>query len=122
MDIFDKSPSLSVSKSVSFLSEIKSKEDQVTDYQHVSDIEISQALEELDNVNAYLYSIEALMERIFETRVSKNVELKFKEIATLIKLIVSPNEFNPVPIMYLSLYLLRDKWFNKLIFSEMGIN
>ena len=33
------------------------------------------------NVNAYLYAIEALMERIFDTRVTKNVELKFKAIS-----------------------------------------
>ena len=48
---------------------------------HISDIEITQALEELENVNAYLYSIEALMERIFDIKVSKNVEVKFKEIS-----------------------------------------
>ena len=46
-----------------------------------SDLEITNALDELENVNAYLYSIEALMERIFDTKVSKNIELKFKEIA-----------------------------------------
>ena len=48
---------------------------------HISDIEIKDALDELDNVNAYLHSIEALMERIFDIKVSENVELKFKEIA-----------------------------------------
>ena len=48
---------------------------------HVSSTEIKEALEELENVHAYLYSIEALMERIFETNVSKNIESKFKEIA-----------------------------------------
>ena len=36
-------------------------------------------LEELENVNAYLYSIEALMERIIDIKVSDNVEAKFKE-------------------------------------------
>ena len=46
-----------------------------------SDTEITNAIDELDNVNAYLYSIEALMERIFDTKVSENIELKFKEIS-----------------------------------------
>ena len=32
---------------------------------HISDMEIADSIEELENVNAYLYSIEALMETIF---------------------------------------------------------
>ena len=48
---------------------------------HISDKEITEALDEIESVNAYLYSIEALMERIFDTKVSKNIEFKFKEIA-----------------------------------------
>ena len=48
---------------------------------HMSDIEINEALDELESVNAYLYSIEALMERIFDSKVSNNIELKFKQIA-----------------------------------------
>ena len=44
-------------------------------------VEIEEAIEELENVNAYLYSIEALMERIFDSKVSSNVEKKFKEIS-----------------------------------------
>ena len=47
----------------------------------ISDTEITNAIDELDNVNAYLYSIEALMERIFDTKISTNIESKFKEIA-----------------------------------------
>ena len=47
----------------------------------LSDSEINDAIDELENVNAYLYSIEALMEKIFDARVSNNVEQKFKEIA-----------------------------------------
>jgi hypothetical protein len=53
-------------------------------YQEETDIpedEISEALDELESVNAYLYSIEALMERIFDTKISNNIESKFKEIA-----------------------------------------
>jgi len=47
----------------------------------INDIEITEALDELESVNAYLYSIEALMEKIFDTKISNNIELKFKEIA-----------------------------------------
>jgi len=46
-----------------------------------SNSEINDAIDELENVNAYLYSIEALMEKIFDARVSNNIEQKFKEIA-----------------------------------------
>ena len=49
--------------------------------EHSSDLEITNALEELEKVNAYLYSIEALMERIFDIKVSENIESKFKEIS-----------------------------------------
>ena len=49
--------------------------------QHMSDLEIADAINELENVNAYLYSIEALMERIFDIKVSENVEVNFKEIS-----------------------------------------
>ncbi len=63
------------------LSEVHSNENLVVDDKHMSDIEITEALDEIENVNAYLHSIEALMERIFDTRVSKEVELKFKEIS-----------------------------------------
>ena len=56
---------------------------------HISDIEITQALDELESVNAYLYSIEALMERIFDTQISNKIESKFKEIA---------NELAPDPL------------------------
>ena len=55
--------------------------DSVDDYKHVSDSEITETINELENVNAYLHSIEALMERIFETKFSDNIESKFKEIA-----------------------------------------
>ncbi len=48
---------------------------------NITDVEITDALDELENVNAYLYSIEALMERIFDIKVSDKIELKFKEIS-----------------------------------------
>ena len=63
------------------LSERKSDEHIGLEEKHISDNEINEALDELESVNAYLYSIEALMERIFDTKISKNIELKFKEIA-----------------------------------------
>ena len=71
------------------LSERESNEDISPKEIHISDTEIAEALDELESVNAYLYSIEALMERIFDTKISNNIELKFKEIA---------NELAPVPL------------------------
>ena len=47
----------------------------------LSNEELEDALNELENINAYLYSIEALMERIFDIKVSDKIEKKFKEIA-----------------------------------------
>ena len=63
------------------LSDRNSGEDLIENGQHISDTEINEAIDQLENVNAYLYSIEALMERIFDTKVSENIELKFKEIS-----------------------------------------
>lgn len=57
------------------------KDKSVENNKYISDIEITDAIKELENVNAYLYSIEALMEKIFDVKVSKNVEVKFKEIS-----------------------------------------
>ena len=71
------------------LSERESKEDFNQEVKHISDTEITEALDELESVNAYLYSIEALMERIFDTKISNNLESKFKEIA---------NELAPDPL------------------------
>ena len=51
----------------------------IEDNKHVSDIEINEVIDELENVNAYLYSIRALMEQIFEIKVSEKVECKFKK-------------------------------------------
>ena len=63
------------------LSERESNEDSNLDDKHISDAEITEALDELESVNAYLYSIEALMERIFDTKISNKFESKFKDIA-----------------------------------------
>ena len=64
------------------LSERESNQDISPEDKHISDIEITEALDELESVNAYLYSIEALMERILDTKISNNIESKFKEIAS----------------------------------------
>ena len=71
------------------LSERETNEDTRLKENHISDIEITEALGELESVNAYLYSIEALMERIFDTKISNDIESKFKEIA---------NELAPDPL------------------------
>ena len=71
------------------LNERESNEDINSGEKHISDSEITEALDELESVNAYLYSIEALMEKIFDTKISRNIELKFKEIA---------NELAPDPL------------------------
>ena len=71
------------------LSERESNEDIILKEKHILEKEITEALDELESVNAYLYSIEALMERIFDTKISNNIESKFKEIA---------NELAPDPL------------------------
>ena len=71
------------------LSERESNEDITLEDKHISDTEINEALIELESVNAYLYSIEALMEKIFDAKISNNIESKFKEIA---------NELAPDPL------------------------
>ena len=63
------------------LSERESNEDITLEDKHISVTEITEALDELESVNAYLYSIEALMERIFDTKISNKIESKFKEIS-----------------------------------------
>ena len=63
------------------LSEMDSKYAESSKDNSCNYAEISEALGHLENINAYLYSIEALMERIFDVNVSEKIELKFKEIA-----------------------------------------
>ena len=63
------------------LSARKLNEDSIVDDKDIPEIEITEAIDELENVNAYLYAIEALMERIFDTKVTKNVEFKFREVS-----------------------------------------
>ena len=42
---------------------------------------IKQVISDLENINAHLYSIEALMERVFDVKVPEEFENKFREIA-----------------------------------------
>ncbi len=42
---------------------------------------LQQSISELENINAHLFSIEVLMERIFDVRVPEVVENKFRELA-----------------------------------------
>ena len=71
------------------LSERESNKHLTQEDNHISDTEITEGLDELDSVNAYLYAIEALMEKIFDTKISHNIELRFKEVA---------NELAPDPL------------------------
>ena len=71
------------------LSERESNEDNSSKEKHISDTDITEALDELESVNAYLFSNEALMERILDTKIPNNNESKFKEIA---------NELAPDPL------------------------
>ena len=59
----------------------KDNKDKYVDNKHISDLEITDAIEEIENVNAYLYSIEDSMKRIFDITVSKNMGVQFKEIS-----------------------------------------
>ena len=43
--------------------------------------ELQQALTDLENINAHLFSIEVLMEKIFDVKVPEAVEAKFRELA-----------------------------------------
>ena len=71
------------------LSQRESNEKTSSEEKHISDVELAEALDDLESVNAYLYAIEALMERIFDIKISNNIESKFKEIA---------NELAPDPL------------------------
>ena len=42
---------------------------------------LQESIADLENINAHLFSIEALMERVFDVRVPEAVEQKFRELA-----------------------------------------
>ncbi len=55
------------------------------------DDDLQHALGELENINAYLFSIEVLMEKIFDVKVPEEVEDKFRELAGEL----APDPLNP---------------------------
>ena len=59
----------------------KSNDNLKTATNEKKDKSITQVISDLENINAHLYSIEALMERIFDVKVPEDVEDKFREIA-----------------------------------------
>ncbi len=69
--------------SSSTLDEISESKDKVlsgVDLDYHSD-SLQQAIADLENINAHLFSIEALMERIFDVKVPDSIEKKFRELA-----------------------------------------
>ena len=42
---------------------------------------MQQAIADLENINAHLFSIETLMERVFDVKVPEAIEQKFRELA-----------------------------------------
>ena len=64
------------------LEDLQKPPEQQADVETVPEDEsLQQALADLENVNAHLFSIEVLMERIFDVRVPEAVEQKFQELA-----------------------------------------
>ncbi|KGG10702.1 hypothetical protein EV11_1991 [Prochlorococcus sp. SS52] len=52
---------------------------------------IQQALSDLENINAHLFSIEVLMEKVFDVKVPETIEDKFRELAGEL----APDPLNP---------------------------
>jgi len=52
---------------------------EIKDKQHAE--KINQAISDLENINAHLFSMEVVMERIFEVKVPEEIENKFRELA-----------------------------------------
>ena len=59
----------------------QSEENCITGTTEKKEKSITQVISDLENINAHLYSIEALMERIFDVKVPDEVEDKFREIS-----------------------------------------
>ncbi len=70
---------------------LKLNEDQTEKNSEISSDELHQALNDLETVNAHLFSIEVLMEKIFDIKVPDKVEEKFKELAGEL----APDPLNP---------------------------
>ena len=63
------------------LSEFERSNDLEVDKNQHNVNQLTDSINDLENINAYLFSIEALMEKIFEAKVSDDIEDKFKELA-----------------------------------------
>ena len=72
---------LDLQKQLDSNSTSQSEEKLKTEIIHKKDKSITQVISDLENINAHLYSIEVLMERIFDVKVPEDVEGKFREIA-----------------------------------------
>ena len=63
----------------------KSSDQSEDNYQQLTiqkkDKSITQVISDLENINAHLYSVETLMERIFDVKVPNDVENTFREVA-----------------------------------------
>ena len=62
-------------------SSTRSEENLKTESVEKKEKSFSQVIADLENINAHLYSIEALMERVFDVKVPDEIEAKFREIA-----------------------------------------
>ncbi len=70
---------------------LKINEEQTENSSEISTDEAQQTLNDLETINAHLFSIEVLMEKIFDIRVPEKVEDKFKELAGEL----APDPLNP---------------------------
>ena len=68
-------------KQLNLNSSTRSEENLKTGSVEKKEKSFSQVIADLENINAHLYSIEALMERVFDVKVSDEIEDKFREIA-----------------------------------------
>ena len=59
----------------------KSQDNVTTGIIDKRDKSFTQVISDLENINAHLYSIETLMEKIFDVKVPDEIEDKFREIA-----------------------------------------
>ena len=68
-------------KQLNLNSSTRSEENLKTGSVEKKEKSFSQVIADLENINAHLYSIEALMERVFDVKVPDEIEDKFREIA-----------------------------------------
>ena len=68
-------------KQLNSTSSIQSEENSKNETIAKKEKSTAQVISDLENINAHLYSIEALMERIFDVKVPDEVEDKFREFA-----------------------------------------